>query len=256
MMAADTTIHTTEWGSGPRAVLVHGGTPGGGASAFEAQRELEGHWHLVLPDRPGHGQSPRQGREDFERDAELVGPLLGTGAHLVGHSYGGIVALYMAARRPGVVRSLTLIEPPAFCFAHGDPVVDEMARANRELFDHPPADPVATMRTFFGLVGIDVDIPDPAPDGFLPIATAFAKGVADIRAPDEAEIDPGELTAGGYPVQVLTSGRTPGFEHIADAIADQTGGEHVVVPGTDHVVQNAGAPVNELLERFWRVADA
>ena len=152
-------MHVTEWGDGDRVVLVHGGTPGGGAAAFAAQKDLEQRWHLVLPDRPGHGQTPRQGREDFERDADLIAPLLEDGSHLVGHSYGGMVALTMAVQRPDVVRSLTLIEPPAFCFAKGDPVVDEMARANRELFTNPPDDPVETMRTFFGLVGIDMADP-------------------------------------------------------------------------------------------------
>jgi pimeloyl-ACP methyl ester carboxylesterase len=249
-------IHVSEWGRGERVVLVHGGTPGGGADAFAAQRPLEQRWHLVLPDRPGHGQSPRRGREDFDRDADLLTPLLGEKAHLVGHSYGAIVALYMAARRPGAVGSLTLIEPPAFCFAAEDPVVAAMARANRELFESPPDDPVVTMRSFFSLVGIDVQIPDPAPEGFLPIAQAFAEDFANIRGPDEAQIDPSDLNAEGYPILVLTSGQVAGFERIAEAIAAQTGGEHVVVPGTDHAVQNAGEPVNRLLQRLWTTAEA
>ncbi len=244
-------LHTTEWGDGDRVVLIHGGTPGGGAAAFAAQKELEQRWHLVLPDRPGHGQTPRQGREDFERDAGFIAPLLGDDSHLVGHSYGGIVALTIAVMRPDSVRSLTLIEPPAFCFARGNPVVDEMARANRELFTNPPDDPVETMRTFFGLVGIDMEIPDPAPEPFLPIAEAFARDFADIRGPDEAQIDATDLAAGEYPIQVLTSGRIAGFEEIAAAIAKQTGGKHVVVPNTDHSVQNAGEPVNQLLEDIW-----
>jgi pimeloyl-ACP methyl ester carboxylesterase len=247
-------LHVTEWGKGDRVVLVHGGTPGGGSMAFDAQRELEEDWHLVLPDRPGHGQSPRQGREDFERDANLLGPLLSVRSHLVGHSYGGVVALCMAQRSPEAVRSLTLIEPPAFCFAMGDPAVAAMAKANRELFEHPPENPVDMMRTFFSLVGIDMQIPDPAPEPFLPIAEAFARDLGDIRGPDEARIDVDALKAGGFPVQILTSGRIRGFEGIADAIAEQTGGHHIVVSGTDHTVQNAGDRVNPLLERFWSAA--
>ncbi len=254
-MPDESQVHVTEWGRGPRVVLVHGGTPGGAPVAFNAQKELEERWHLVLPDRPGHGQSPRQGREDFERDAEFLAPLLGDRSHLVGHSYGGVVALYMATLRPNAVSSLTLIEPPAFCFGAGDPVVDEMARANRELFENPPADPVDLMRRFFALVGIDVQIPDPAPEPFPAIAQGFAQDFADIRGPDEAHIDARALTVGNYPIQVLTSGRIAGFERIADAIAAQTSGEHIVVPGTDHAVQNAGTSVNKLLEDFWSAAD-
>jgi pimeloyl-ACP methyl ester carboxylesterase len=36
------------------------------------------------------------------------------GGHLVGHSYGGAVALYLAAKRPSLVRSLALYEPVLF----------------------------------------------------------------------------------------------------------------------------------------------
>jgi pimeloyl-ACP methyl ester carboxylesterase len=242
-----------EWGDrgNPRVVLVHGGTPQGGAVAFAAQQELEKRWHLVLPDRPAHGETPREGREDFERDAALLAPLLDDASHLVGHSYGGVVALYMAVSRPTAVRSLTLIEPPAFCFAPDDLAVVEMARANRELFEQPPDDPVVMVNTFFGLVGIDMQLPDSAP---TELAQAIAQTLMDIRGPDEAQIDADALSAGGYPIQVLTSGRTAGFEGIAEKIAEQTGGRHIVVPDTDHTVQNAGTPVNQLLESFWTTA--
>lgn len=37
------------------------------------------------------------------------------GAHLVGHSYGGAVALHLAARWPQLVRSVVVYEPVAFC---------------------------------------------------------------------------------------------------------------------------------------------
>ena len=39
------------------------------------------------------------------------GSFLGDGAHLVGHSFGGCVALAATSRRPTAVKSLTLIEP-------------------------------------------------------------------------------------------------------------------------------------------------
>ena len=249
-------VHVTEAGQGPRVVLVHGGDPGGGATAFDAQKDLEQRWTLVMPDRPGHGQTARDGREDFERDAELLAPLLtDQPAHLVGHSYGGIVALYMAARQPGSVRSLVLIEPPAFWFAPDNPAVAEMARNNRELFENPPDDPVEMIKRFFALVGMDFPLPDdlpmPRPQPFVDIA----KVLGDIRGPDEGNIAVDSLLAGGYPILVLTSGRIAGFEGIAEAIAAQTGGEHIVVPGTDHAVQKNGDAVNPLLERFWLKAD-
>jgi len=248
-------VHVTEWGGpGPTVLFIHGGTPGGGAQAFAAQEPLAERWHLVLPDRPGHGQTPKQGGEDFERDASLLAPLLVPGTHVVGQSYGGLVALYMAQAQPGAVASLTLIEAPAFCFASSDPVVQAMARENRDLFTNPPDDPIAFMRRAFTMLGIAVEIPDPAPEFFVEIATAFKADAASIRVPDEAVVDVAALAAAKIPVLTLTSGRVPGFEHIADAIAGQLNGTHVVVPDTDHSVQNAGPPVNELFESLWQGA--
>ena len=43
---------------------------------------------------------------DFEEDARDIAALLCDGAHLVGHSYCAIGALYAAALRPQAVRSL------------------------------------------------------------------------------------------------------------------------------------------------------
>jgi pimeloyl-ACP methyl ester carboxylesterase len=200
-------VFVTEWGEGPRALFIHGGTPGGGATAFSKQEPLKDRWHLVLPDRPAHGQSPRQGDEDFERDADLLAPLLEPGTHLVGQSYGGMVALYMAVTRPELIASLTLIEAPAFCFAPEDPVVKDMAAKNRALFRNPPDDPVVMMRSAFAMLGISMEIPDPAPDFFVEIAKLFAEAAVQIRVPDEAVIDASILASAGFPV--LTPPRSP-----------------------------------------------
>jgi pimeloyl-ACP methyl ester carboxylesterase len=72
-------------------------------------------------DRRGFGESPDIERSDYEVDASDVAKLLGDGAHLVGHSYGGAVAMLAAGLRPPIVRSLTLIEPSAFRLAARDP---------------------------------------------------------------------------------------------------------------------------------------
>jgi len=58
-------------------------------------------------------------RQDFEEDARDIAALLGDGAHLVGHSYGAVGALYAAALRPEAVHSLTVNEPPAFGAGRG-----------------------------------------------------------------------------------------------------------------------------------------
>ena len=45
--------------------------------------------------------------------------------HLVGHSYGGVIALLAAARCLEAIRSLTVTEPPAFGLVRGQPEVED-----------------------------------------------------------------------------------------------------------------------------------
>ncbi|MDP9366622.1 MAG: alpha/beta hydrolase, partial [Chloroflexota bacterium] len=71
--------------------------------------------------RRGYGRTGPRAANDFDGDVDDVVALLGDGAHLVGYSYGGLVSLLVAARRPDLVRSLVLIEPPAFGVAPDRP---------------------------------------------------------------------------------------------------------------------------------------
>ena len=95
-------VHAPETGSGPRAVLLHCDAATG-ASGWRAQRELAARWTLVTPDRPGYGRSPRV-QVDFEAEAPGHAQLLDGDAHLVGHSNGGVSAMYVAALAPHAVR--------------------------------------------------------------------------------------------------------------------------------------------------------
>jgi len=246
--AVSDNVHITEWGSGPRVVPIHGGTPQGVAFAFATQQPLEQNWHLVLPDRPGHGQTPKMGREDFERDAQLLGDLLDGGAHLVGASYGGIVALYMAAAAPSSIRSLTLLEPPAYFFAPDDPDISEMSRRGQKIIEDPDASRV--ILSFFDLLGIEIPLPDPVPAPLL----GLADELRTMRGPWEADVDPAVLRSSSYPILVLTSGKRPGFEAVARAMVRTVGANHEVIDGTDHSFQSAGNSVNRILEAWWRAA--
>jgi pimeloyl-ACP methyl ester carboxylesterase len=81
---------------------------------------LGARYRVMTPDLIGYGAAaPWSGRDGFSlaQEAAAVRSLLGRldePAHLVGHSYGGAVALHIARTRPERVRSLTLVEPSAF----------------------------------------------------------------------------------------------------------------------------------------------
>ena len=81
-------------------MLVHGSVVGGRAT-WAAQRPLADRFELVVLERPGFPPNPPVERVDFEarRRARRRAPRAGD--HLVGHSYGGVVALLAAARAAG-----------------------------------------------------------------------------------------------------------------------------------------------------------
>jgi pimeloyl-ACP methyl ester carboxylesterase len=106
-------------GAGAPVILLH--CSSGSSSAWTAVIHGLGRGYRTLaPDLLGYGRnSPWPRCADLGPDSELaiVDSLLdacGEPAHLVGHSYGGTVALNAVRRSPRRVASLTLIEPVAF----------------------------------------------------------------------------------------------------------------------------------------------
>jgi pimeloyl-ACP methyl ester carboxylesterase len=106
-----------EAGKGDTVVLLHAG---GTSSAHwrKVVPHLQDGFHLVAPDLIGFGETESWvgGRELTHDDqAELVARVIGRAAagpvHVVGHSYGGAVAVRLALRHPMLVKSLVLIEP-------------------------------------------------------------------------------------------------------------------------------------------------
>lgn len=80
--------------------------------------------HVIAPDFLGSGErAPWQENPDFDfsEDVDLVATEIarvGAPVHLVGHSYGGLVAATLARRNPERVRSLALYDPVAFGVLH------------------------------------------------------------------------------------------------------------------------------------------
>ena len=242
-------MHVAELGAGSRVVLVHGGGAGGLAS-WQLQIPLAARWRLVAPSRPGYGQSPSDQGEDFLAHAEPIADLLESGAHLVGHSYGAIVAMLAAARRPEAVHSLTLVEAASSAIARGKPAVDDYERRMGALARNPPADPDELLRRIFAILDPEVPLPSPMP---APLRR-WAARLSSFRWPWEAEVPVQALRAGGFPILAITGGERPMYEEIADALAARLGAERSIVPGS-HAVQNASAPFNDLVEAFWRRAE-
>jgi pimeloyl-ACP methyl ester carboxylesterase len=228
-----------------RVVLIHGSV--GDASMWTSvRRVLEPRFEVVTPTRGGYPPGPLLERIDFERQAEELAPALGEGAHLAGHSYGGAIALLLAAAHPERVRSLAVGEPPAFGVARGDPAVDDLVTRLAEHFDHGPRDPRAFAKGFLALVGSELRLPDPLPPG---LEQSIRATMAE-RPPWEAEIPLDELAAAPFPKLVVSGAHEPGFDAVCDVLEQRLGAERAVVPGAGHSLMRAPGFAERLLAFF------
>ncbi|MFF1555559.1 alpha/beta fold hydrolase [Rhodococcus erythropolis] len=106
-------IYVREAGEGPNVMMLHG--IGGSSETFSPQfDELAGELRMLAWDAPGYARSADPDREHTLDDyadhvAALIAERCGDGgAHLLGMSWGGVIATRVALRHPAAVRSLVL----------------------------------------------------------------------------------------------------------------------------------------------------
>jgi pimeloyl-ACP methyl ester carboxylesterase len=238
------------WGAGTPVVLVHGSLATG-TDEWQAQRPLadEG-CRLLIFDRRGYGASPVVEGEDFLRDAEDIAELMGDGAHLVGHSYGGLGALCAAARRPEATLSLALLEPGAFALGQHHAAARALVDHIRRIWDQDLPDEDWVVRFLKG-VGSD---PDMLPPELISAAVPLVPVLRHGRPPWSPELPLAELASSPFPKLVVSGGHSAGFDAICDDLAEQIGASRTVIAGAGHEVQFAGPPVNDALLALWRRA--
>ncbi|MFI9077944.1 alpha/beta fold hydrolase [Streptomyces sioyaensis] len=109
-----TALHVEEAGSeGPLLLCLHG--IGSSSAAFAPQLAgLSATARVVAWDAPGYGRSPDPpGPVDLDGYADAAAGLIrgrGGRAHLLGVSWGGVIALRLASRHPGLVDSLLVAD--------------------------------------------------------------------------------------------------------------------------------------------------
>jgi pimeloyl-ACP methyl ester carboxylesterase len=126
-------VEYIDQGSGEPVMLLHSSASSSAQWRVLVDR-LSERWRVIAPDLHGYGnttQWPGRGPFRLAHEAEIVCALLGRAgeaAHLVGHSFGGAVALHVARTRADLLASLTVIEPVAFHLlrGHDEAALDEI----------------------------------------------------------------------------------------------------------------------------------
>ena len=239
-------VEVIERGSGPNVVLVHG-------AVFDAEMTfgrlapLADRYTLRMVNRRGYGNSPAVTGEDFEVDANDVAALLKPGSHLVGHSYGGVVAMLAAALKPDDVASLTVVEPPAFALTAETEEAKRFRASVEELLAKGPT-PEVFLREFIPLVGGDPSrLPQTIPPPMLRAASVQMNG----RWPWEADVPLVALRKAPFPKMVVSGGHSALFDGVCDVLERELPARRVVIRGAGHSIPTLGEPFNVELEALW-----
>ncbi len=248
------TVPVEVWGEGEPVILIHGsGAPAPISELWARQRPLAERYQLLIVTRRGYGDRPVAMQTDVEGDVQDVLGLLGAGegAHLVGFSYGGIVAMVAAARRPELVRSLAVIEPPALRVAFGNPAADAQVDGLSR-FEPPPLGktPEEFWKDFRRLMGQAV----PEHVELSPVERKAVEAHMAEAPPWTVPIPLDALAAAPFPKLVISGDWNPALDAVADIITARLSAARFVLKGWYHNIYRAGEPFNQRLEAFWQQA--
>lgn len=195
-------------------VMIHGDF-GDGLESWGRACDLIGRrYRTFVVDRPGFGvHLGPDDRFSIAGEARYVWGAVDEMSlpsfHLVGHSYGALVALEMAIARSDGIRSMHLIEPPLLDLLPDQPLVQEMNRCVRAIVEnHATAGDEATTKAFFSMIGADRAIERMQGtaewDRLCAYATRFARGEPAGDYPSSAV----DRLRGNIPVVLYTGGRS------------------------------------------------
>jgi pimeloyl-ACP methyl ester carboxylesterase len=178
--------------------------------------------------------------------------------HLVGHSYGGLLALLVAATRPEMIRTLTVCEPPAFAVARGHPDVEWLIeRLAPVITQEARLTPDAFAARFDAAVGVAHNPTPPASGRHLKNLDAARMEQAAWLATIALDT----LAAAPFPTLVISggwegdtddplhrSGRA--YTAVCDVLERRLRATRAVIRGAGHAVPRTGQPYNDCLRAF------
>jgi len=253
-------------GEGAPVVFLHSG-PGGASDWREVLERFTAGYRSVAVDGFGRGATSDwpAGEVHVDQYVELVAGLareLGEPVHLVGHSYGGAVALRMVATVPELVRSLVVVEPQAYpLLREGDPLMFAEVTRVAETFACAVAEGRAedAWRGFidhYGGAGSWDALPVTVRGRMLRTSEAAVRSWAALFTNPIAVSD---LMQIGVPTLVIQGAQTTAPERrLCEIVADRVPeAREVVVEGAGHMVPlTHPTAIAEAVEAHLRRLDA
>jgi pimeloyl-ACP methyl ester carboxylesterase len=243
-------------GVGDPIIFIHGAFIADSFRPLLAQPSLAGRYRLITYRRRGYGSArptldkmPMTAEQQAADCAGLLRYLGVERARVVGHSFGGSVALQLALDAPELVRSLALLEPALFVGPSAQAYRESLLRSTERYRAEGAS---ALMEEFFrarwpkySRAALEQVVPG-----------AFEQALAD--APTTFELDVGltDWTFGEHEAQrisqpslVVLGGESPKlhprFEETYRQLLDWlTDAEGLVVPGATHFLQLESAEIS------------
>ncbi len=232
-----------ESGTGEAVVLLH--STGFDSGQWRGVGEmLARDFRVLAPDLPGYGESRVvDDGMSLEHDLQAVVLLLqqcGRPAHLVGHSYGGLLALRLALTEPALLASLTLIEPMSRGVLQGSDAAAARAEAGAG------ADFAAALNSGDMVQALEAFVDYWNRPGAWKVMGEEARAKLLARGPkimcEVAAVDADEAPAAIYaglalPTLLISGGDTrPSSRRVCELVAHAIpGARHEQIPGAGHL---------------------
>lgn len=255
----------------PPVVLIHGALVDRADMALTLGARLARRFRVYVPDRPGHGDSrrPRLAASPWAQATAIRQALERLGVErpaVIGHSFGGAVALAWATERPGTLAGVVALAPLAYpelrlehlLFApRAAPLTGPLLSRTAALSVDPMLMQAMTIHMF---------APQTAPERWraaLPPARVHDSASLTADGEDASWIIPAmTVLSAGYgscpaPVHFVTGGAdqvVDGRRHAARAAGHLPNARLTVLPGVGHMLHHfvpeaAEAALDEVLTR-------
>jgi pimeloyl-ACP methyl ester carboxylesterase len=254
----DAIINYTDSGTGIPVVFIHGSL--GDYRGWEVQRNLFSDEFRVItysrrynyPNQNATSSAIYSPESEADDLALLIKGLNIDKAHVVGHSYGGLVALNFANKYPGLTRSVIVSEPPIVNWlpnieggqAEMERLYNTLLRPVQIAFDlRDTADVLRHTTTYFMGSDISAQMPEEARSTII---ANFGEWKALVNSSNGfSNLTREDVSTFRMPVMIITTGNTLPMLKLSNAelVRRIPGANHFHLPEASHDLWNTHSDV-------------